>query len=58
MSVLKVHMIWISDNMGSITYLKKVKSVTLSDNEPYDVFLAIKDGKYCFVDDMGYNYDM
>ena len=55
---LTVYMIWISDNMGSIVYLKKVKQVILADNEPYDVYLAIKDGKLCYVDDMGYNYEM
>ena len=44
--------------MSGIVYLKKVKQVILADNEPYDVYLAIKEGKLCFIDDMGYNYDL
>jgi len=44
--------------MKGIVYLKKVKQVILADNESYDVYLAIKDGKLCYVDDMGYNYEM
>ena len=41
-----------------IKYIKKVKTVNLKDNERYDIYLCIKDGKYCFLDDLGYNYDM
>lgn len=42
-----------------VTYLKKVKTVKLSDSEFYDIYLCIDDkGKYCLIDDMGYNYDM
>ena len=41
-----------------IKYIKKVKTVTLKDNEKYDIYLAIKNGKLCYIDDLGYNYNM
>lgn len=39
-----------------IKYIKKIKSKIGIDNEPYDIYLCIKDGNFCIMNDMGY-YD-
>ena len=42
--------------MDNIVYLKKIKTIKLSNNELSDIYLCLKNGNYCYIDDMGYNY--
>lgn len=37
-----------------IRYIKKIRTRIGLDNEPYDIYLAFKDGKVCYINDMGY----